>query len=408
MTRASCGRRSGFRRALRAALLLAALLASGGAPGVAGAEAVLRFAYVTQAGDSYFEPVTAYTGLVLEDREPAAAGARAALRESRILGRATGLGFELVEAELTAGQPAGATAAALADGGVSVVLLDLPRAPALALAEALLAEGLLPINVRLPDDDLRGEDCLPGLLHSAASRAMLADGLAQHLARKGWRRILFLVGEDPDDAPALAAARASAAKFGLDVVDVRRFVLGNDPRRRAERNVALMTGDGAYDVVWVVDGYGEFGRYVPFDTHDPRPVVGAVGLVPHAWHRAWERHGAPQLNQRFRKLAGRDMADNDYAAWIAVKAAIEAAVRTGSTDTARIAAFLRSDALNLDTYKGAIGSFRDWNGQLRQPILLATHDAVIARAPLDGFLHQSNTLDTLGADRPESRCRQAR
>jgi len=30
---------------------------------------------------------------------------------------------------------------------------------------------------------------------------------------------------------------------------------------------------------------------------------------------------------------------------------------------------------------------------------------VIARPPLDRFLHQRNVLDTLGVDQPETRCK---
>jgi hypothetical protein len=41
---------------------------------------------------------------------------------------------------------------------------------------------------------------------------------------------------------------------------------------------------------------------------------------------------------------------------------------------------------------------------MRQPILLATADAVIGEAPLKGFENQTNNLDTLGEDKPESKC----
>ena len=58
----------------------------------------------------------------------------------------------------------------------------------------------------------------------------------------------------------------------------------------------------------------------------------------------------------------------------------------------------------LDLYKGLPGSYRPWNGQLRQPIVLAAGDATLAIAPLPQFLHQTNILDTLGADQPKSAC----
>jgi len=157
-------------------------------------------------------------------------------------------------------------------------------------------------------------------------------------------------------------------------------------------------------VVFLADEIGEFGRYVPYATYAARPVVGSEGLRPLAWHWTWERYGAPQLNQRFERGAGRRMEAEDWAAWAAVRATIEAVARTRSQDVATLRAFMESADFSLDLYKGAPGSFREWDGQLRQPILLALHNAVAARAPFDEFLHQTNTLDTLGTDRPEAAC----
>ena len=75
-----------------------------------------------------------------------------------------------------------------------------------------------------------------------------------------------------------------------------------------------------------------------------------------------------------------------------------------STDFDPVKGFLLSDKLTLDTVKGNPGSFRAWDHQLRAPVLLSTADAVIARAPLPQFLHQTDVLDTLGVDAPETAC----
>ena len=45
------------------------------------------------------------------------------------------------------------------------------------------------------------------------------------------------------------------------------------------------------------------------------------------------------------------------------------------------------------------------NLQLRQPILLADGRTVVSVSPQEGFLHQFSELDTLGFDRPETKCR---
>jgi ABC transporter substrate binding protein (PQQ-dependent alcohol dehydrogenase system) len=102
------------------------------------------------------------------------------------------------------------------------------------------------------------------------------------------------------------------------------------------------------------------------------------------------------------------MTSRDYAAWIAVRSIGEAATRTASNDVARIAEYIRSSEFTLAVFKGVPVSYRDWNGQLRQPVLVTGSRTVVTMSPQRGFLHQFTTLDTLGYDRPESECTFAR
>lgn len=385
---------------LALALLLALAL-----PAWAMAATRLAVGYVAQADDPFYAEVRSYPGLHLEQRYRPLDGAKLALRESAVLVRRLGLELALDEITLAAGADATRAIADAAAAGTAVFILDLPLEAMVAAAEALEGERVLLFNVRHPDSALRAERCPAALFHTVPSLDMRTDALAQHLRARGWDRALVLQGPAAGDVALAAAFQGSARKFGLRIVDVRPFVLGNDPRQREQSNVRLLTGGVDYDVVFVADGSGEVSRFVPYDTYLPRPVVGSTGLVPTGWHWAYERHGAPQLNQRFERLAGRRMGEMDWAAWAAVRVVIEAVARTGASDALTLRAFLLSDALTFDTYKGAPGSFRPWNRQLRQPMLLATADAVIARPPLPEFLHATNTLDTLGVDEPESRCR---
>ena len=385
-------------------LAIAALFALGSAPALA-AKQVVTFAYLQRENDPAYEPHRAYTGLTLRDRKPPLDGAKTALRESRVLGRALGVKFELQEVTLGETEDPVAAIEALFADGTWIFLLDLPLADVRRAAAAFADRDLLLFNIRHGANALRGEDCSPVLFHTIASDAMRMDGLAQFLFKKNWTDVLILEGEQEADRVMSAAFQDSARKFGLEVVDVRPFVLSNDPRVRDESNVPLLTGDADYDVVFLADTVGEFGRYVPYHTYDPRPVVGSEGLVSSAWHWTWERHGAPQLNQRFDRIAERPMTDADYAAWAAVRSVVEAMVRTESREIPVLRAYLTDETFTFDTYKGAPGNFRPWDNQLRQAVLLHTHNAVVARAPLEAFLHQTNTLDTLGRDRPESDCR---
>jgi ABC transporter substrate binding protein (PQQ-dependent alcohol dehydrogenase system) len=376
------------------------------AGGAAAQTGGFDFVYLYRANDAVYEEQRAYARLLLAERHRPLDGAKLAIRNSRMIGSALGLAFDLVEREVAPGASAvEAIDAARAETVASIFLLDLPEEDVIAAARHFRdAPGLILLNVRHGADRLRGEDCSPALFHVVPSDAMLADALAQYLKKRNWQRVLVLAGEPDRDRTVADAFAAAAKKFRIDIVDRRAFVLSNDPRRREQNNTLLLTGGATYDVVFLADSDGEFGRYVPFATYLPRPVVGSEGLIAGAWHWTFERYGAPQLNQRFDRLAGRRMTDADWAGWAAVRGIVEAVVRAKTTDVERLRKFLVDDGFTFDMYKGVPGNFRPWDRQLRQPILLHTERAVIAVAPEEGFLHEKNTLDSLGRDAPESTC----
>lgn len=381
------------------ARLLAALLLITSS---AAADDIARIVYLGVEADPRYEPRPVYTGLSLRDRKRPLEGAELAFRDTRVMGRALGISFVLDEVVLSPGEdPVPAVRAA--KGDAIAVLLDLPAAELESTLAAEGEDGLL-INVRDSSDRWRGADCAPALLHTPPSDAMLSEALAQHLRAQGWNDVLLLAGDTPEDLRLADTARRAIGKVGLDIVAERTFELTNDPRRRDQNNIRLLTGGVRYDVLWLVDAEGEFGRYIPFATYAPRPVVGSEGLRAVAWHWTLERYGAPQLNQRFRRLAGRDMTSDDWAGWAAMRSVVEAVATTRSADPPTVQAALKSPELTIDLYKGVRGSFREWNGQLRQPVLLATSNAVIAIAPIEGFEHQTDVLDSLGIDRAETEC----
>ena len=154
----------------------------------------------------------------------------------------------------------------------------------------------------------------------------------------------------------------------------------------------------------IADATDDFGRYVEHNAWLPRPVAGSDGMVPSGWSPVIEAWGAVQLQNRFRDAANRSMRGQDYAAWAAIRAIGEGVTRTNVADAASLRRYLLSDAFQLDGFKGRGLSFRTWNGQLRQPIAVANSRALIALAPLEGFLHQRNEMDTLGQDQTESAC----
>ena len=301
--------------------------------------------------------------------------------------------------------PAAARAAALAaeKAGAAMLLTDLPTDATLAVADAV---KLPVLNLSDAADRLRQEDCRPRLFHLIPSERMRSDALAQTLVARKWTKVLLLAGPGTQDTLRSATAQASMRRYGLQVIGNKPFKLSADPRERDLANPLLLTAGSAYDLVWVVDSDGEFARSLPYRTVLPRPVVGDGGLVALAWHEQFERYGAPQVARRFAKTVKRPMAAQDWSAWMAGKAlaaALLAAPKGPSSAWAQALA-----AVRLDGSKGTSLSFRAWDGQLRQPLLLTDGQGVVSQAPVEGLLHPSNTLDTLGADAPEKLCKTAR
>ena len=197
-------------------------------------------------------------------------------------------------------------------------------------------------------------------------------------------------------------AQASIKRYGLKLVGSKPFKLSSDPRERDLANPLLLT-QGSYDAVWVVDSDGEFAASLPYRTALPRPVVGDAGLVAMAWSAKFERYGAPQVSRRLVKAVKRPMTAHDWAAWMAGKAVVAAAVVAPKGPAAAFQQALAT--VDIDGSKGVPLTFRPWDGQLRQPVLLGDGQSVVALAPADGLLHPKNNLDTLGADAPEKLCK---
>lgn len=286
--------------------------------------------------------------------------------------------------------------------GAVALLADLPADALLAVADAV---KLPVLNLSATDDRLRQQDCRAQLWHVAPSERMRADALAQTLVARKWSTVLLLTGPSPADAQRSAVAQAALKRYGLKLAAAKPFKLSGDPRERDLANATLLT-QGAHDVVWVVDSDGEFARSLPYRTATPRPVVGDGGLVALAWHAQYERYGAPQVSRRFSKATSRPMTAQDWQAWLGAKALAAAVMAAPKGPATAVAKALATE--ELDGSKGVAMSFRPWDGQLRQTLLMTDGQGVISTAPIEGILHPKNALDTVGADAPEKLCKVAR
>ena len=282
----------------------------------------------------------------------------------------------------------------------------------LKAADSLRGRGTLLLNAGAIDDRLREQDCRANVIHVAPTRSMLADALAQYLVWKQWKRWLFVVGSHDRDKLYADALRRAATRFGAKIVQERIFEDTGGSRRTdsgvtlIQRQIPVFTQQApAYDVLVAADESEVFAAYLPYRTWDPRPVAGSAGLVPTSWHAAQDQWGAIQIQNRFAKLNSRHMTALDMQAWTAARMIGEAASRTKSGDPKAVSDFLKGPDFSIAAFKGRRLTLRDWNLQLRQPILLVDGRMVVSVSPQEGFLHQVSELDTLGVDRPETKCR---
>jgi ABC transporter substrate binding protein (PQQ-dependent alcohol dehydrogenase system) len=297
----------------------------------------------------------------------------------------------------------------IADGYRIIVVLA-ERDDLLRFADSA-PEGTLILNARATATDLRSEECRANVLHVAPSDQMLSDALAQFLIWKRWDEWFLIHGSRPEDRALAQAYEASAAKFGAEVVETREFEDTGGARVSdsgyvlVQRQIPVFTQEArAHGVVVAADASDVFAPYLPYQTWDAAPVVGAAGLRPVTWHASHESWGATQMQNRFEALAGRPMREEDYQAWLALRVVGEAVTRTQSADPGAIRDYALGPEFELAAFKGQPLTFRDWNGQMRQPILLTDGRITVSVSPQEGFLHQVSPLDTLGLDRPESQC----
>jgi ABC transporter substrate binding protein (PQQ-dependent alcohol dehydrogenase system) len=400
-------RRQGLRAACASAVLVG-LLTTGAAKDPA--QPRVTIGYVEIAGDLRYEPVTGYGRVVLKSRERPFVGAQLGIDDAQAVSRALKIDFALERISVSsAAEVAPAVAGARETRGIRFFIADAPAETFRPLVDTIRGRDILVFNATAADDALRRNLCAAEVVHTLPSLAMSMDGLVQYLVSRKWTNLLVLEGPLPADAVMVGAFEGSARKFGARLVARQQFTAGTDPRERERNDPTLLSAiNRDYDVVFVADHAFDFARRVPYGTLRARPVVGSIDLEPLAWHWTYERHGAPQVNSRFLRLSGgRRMESADWAAWIAVKMIVQATLRTRSVEFDGQRKFMLGDA-GFDGNKGLAVSVRPWDHQLRQAILLASPYSVVARAPVEGFLHRTNALDTLGDDEPESPCRMNR
>ncbi|MBY6047224.1 ABC transporter substrate-binding protein [Vannielia litorea] len=362
--------------------------------------AVFRIDYPRLAPISRFDEVPEDLGF---------AGAVLATEDNMTTGAFLGHSYEI---ETVSVPPEGADVAfkALLEAGHETIVVLAESEDLLRLADMAGPEVLI-LNAAAVGTSLRDADCRANTLHIAPSDAMKADAVAQFAVWKKWPEWLLIHGSNPADLALAEAYRRSAAKFGAKIVEERVFEDTGGARRTdsghvlVQRQVPIATqGAEDHDIVIAADASDYFAPYLPFHLWTPAPVMGSGGLRPVTFHGGQEAWGATQFQTRFDELAGRYVREEDYNTWLALRIIGEAVTRANTGEVAALRDYLLSEEFEVAAFKGVPVTFRSWNGQLRQPILLFDGRITASASPQEGFLHQVSPLDTLGLDQPESAC----
>jgi ABC transporter substrate binding protein (PQQ-dependent alcohol dehydrogenase system) len=340
------------------------------------------------------------------------AGVKLAMEDNNTTGKFLKQSYELTEKVIPQGGDLHQAATELVNAGIKLIIANLTADRLLELADYPEMKDAVILDMRTQDDRLRTTDCRANVFHVMPNRAMKADALAQFLVSKQWMRWVLIQGSNPDDKLFADAVRRAAKRYKGKIVEERTYTFAAGSRRSdtgqaqiRKQMTELTQRLPDYDVMIVADESEVFGDYLPYRTWDPRPVVGTQGLVPTAWHRSQEQWGGTQLQRRLTRVTNRPMLERDYTGWMAARAIGESVTRINTGDPKAMRDYMLSDKFELAAFKGQGLTFRHWDQQLREPILLASPLMLVSVSPQEGFLHQRTPLDTLGYDEPDSQCK---
>jgi ABC transporter substrate binding protein (PQQ-dependent alcohol dehydrogenase system) len=339
-------------------------------------------------------------------------GARLAIEDANRVAPFTGYKYNLVEDIIPKKGDIVAKAKEILAKGDAFIVADLEPDDLIAVADLPEAKNSVLLNIRSSAEKLRQEDCRQNVFHIIPDYAMRADALGQYLIWKKWPRWFVLRGDTKGDKDYLAQLERTAKRYGGKIVKESVYPFPPGARnltsgyQQVQGQIPQATEAAPdHDVLWVIDTNDDFGDYLMYRTYSPRPVVGTQGLKAEAWDPAYTESGANRLHSDFKKKVKRDMTERDYTGWLGVRTITDSVMRSGKTTPPGVKGFMLSKNFNLEGYKRIALNFRPWDHQMRQPIILGGTRVPVSTSPQEGFLHPTYTTDTLGYDKPETKCK---
>ncbi len=363
----------------------------------------------------------------------AVAAAQLAVEEANYIAGAFGKVVRLVTEEATSPDDADKKATKLVrQGGAKALLGGGDDRLTGALQAASTREGIIYLNTMSRSEALRGAPCQRLTFHVEASLAMYADAIGQWLVR-GAKKTRWGVlspetkaGAEIERMVERARKRQEATTIGRQVVSAgaRDYRAALTTLAKADPDV-LMINLGGSSLLAALAQVKELGLQVEvagvvmeaseFWQAEPAKLT---GVWPTLWFHGYSRYSGRELNKRLAEALGQPAESRAWATLTGVKAVWEAVLRGGRTDTAGLVSFFEKGR-GMDAHKGQPLTFRPWDHQLRQPLMVLRAKApapesprwdifeLLGEVPLRGTpgKSQEEILDTLGLSEAESACR---
>ncbi len=360
-------------------------------------------------------------------------GARLAAEEANYVAGAFGKVVRLLAEVATSPDDAEKKARKLVrQGGAKAILGGGDDLLTRAIQGTSAREGVIYLNTMSRSEALRGARCHRLTFHVEASLAMYTDAMGQWLVRRAKQpRWGFLTPDSQAGAEMERLAARALRRNGGTVVAREVVPAGTRDYRgtlttlaKAGPDVVIMNLAGPSllqalaqftELSLTVQVAGPVMEAVEFWQAEPARLT---GVWPVLWFHRFRRYSGRELNKRLAKALGHPAESHAWASYTAMKAVWEAVLRGGRDDTAGLVSYFEKGR-GVDAHKGQPLTFRPWDHQLRQPLMVVRSQVPAADAkrwdifdllgevPLRGTPGENRAavLDTLGLSAAESTCR---
>jgi branched-chain amino acid transport system substrate-binding protein len=279
---------------------------------------------------------------------------------------------------------------------------------------------------------LRGAKCHRLTFHVEASLAMYTDVMGQWLVRRAKQpRWGFLTPDSEAGAEMERLAKRALRRNGGSAVarevvpaSARDYRGALTTLAKAGPDVIIMNLAGPLllealaqvtELGLSVQVAGPMMEAVEFWQAEPTRLS---GVWPALWFHGFRKYSGRELNKRLARTLGHPAESHAWASYTAMKAVWEAVLKGGRTDAAGLVSFFEKGG-GVDAHKGQPLTFRPWDHQLRQPLMVVRSKVpaagtrrwdvfeLLGEVPLRGTAGKSRAaiLDTLGLSAAESKCR---